>query len=167
MSIICAVASEFLFVSICDCTCPQNPVSHTKSSLNKLYFCLCSWCKSCVFTALITAGSKPVLTVTLRQAQHLCILHKLKIVCNFLPHMARLSYRIGGKMSHDWSKIPHLSVRKRRRKKNTGTHTYTQTHHDFSHKSEGHILVSPLSDRFLIFRLCRSWRTDWNWNSLH
>lgn len=31
----------------------------------------------------------------------------------------------------------------------------------------GYFLVAPLRDQFLIFWLCRSWRTDWKWNSRH
>lgn len=62
-----------------------------------------------------------------------------------------------GKQDESWLKEntrSYLSVKKK-------------TCYDFSYKSRGHFLVSPFSNRFLIFWLCRSWRTDWNWNSLH
>lgn len=50
-----------------------------------------------------------------------------------------------------------FSLKRKRKKK--------RTHRDFIHKSRGRF--PPPSDRFFIFQLCRSWRTDWNWNSLH
>lgn len=89
---------------------------------------------------------------------YMCRAQVKKIVTIFI--YAQTFMRNGKKMSHDW-KIPrHTFLFKKT--------TTTKKHHDTSCRSRGHFFVSPLSDRFLIVvRLCRSWRNDWNWNSLH